>query len=122
MRLVAVESPFAGDVERHVRYLRACLRDCFLRGEYPIASHGLYTQPGVLDDDMPDERRLGITAGLAWAAKADATILYVDMGISPGMHEGAYRAEVEGRPVEIRRLGGEWAGVAMVLSEEARAS
>lgn len=47
MRLVIIESPFAGDVVRNLRYLRACMRDCLRRGEAPYASHALYTQPGV---------------------------------------------------------------------------
>ena len=65
MRLVIVESPYAGDVEENVRYARACLADCLARGEAPFASHLLYTQPGVLDDDVPGERALGIAAGFA---------------------------------------------------------
>ena len=35
MRLVVVESPFAGDVEKNIEYARMCLRDCFLRGAAP---------------------------------------------------------------------------------------
>lgn len=50
MRRVIVESPYAGDIERNMRYLRACLADCLRRGEAPFASHAIYTQPGVLDD------------------------------------------------------------------------
>src|SRR5690606_21487830 len=38
-RRVIVESPYAGDVETHVAYARAALRDCLSRGEAPIASH-----------------------------------------------------------------------------------
>lgn len=64
MRLVVLESPYAGDVERNVRYARAAVRDCLDRGEAPIASHLLYTQPGVLDDLVPAERAMGIEAGL----------------------------------------------------------
>lgn len=30
------------------------------RGEAPIASHLLYTQPGILNDDIPDQRLLSI--------------------------------------------------------------
>ena len=33
MRLVILESPYAGDIERNVAYARACLRDSLLRGE-----------------------------------------------------------------------------------------
>lgn len=104
MRLVIIESPFAGDVERNVAYARAALRDCLLRGEAPIASHLLYTQPGVLADSDPKERALGIAAGLEWGEWAEATVVYVDRGLSPGMEQGIERARQQGRPVEFRRL------------------
>ena len=39
MKLVVVESPYAGDVETNVRYARAAIRDCLMRGEAPFASH-----------------------------------------------------------------------------------
>lgn len=104
MRKVVVESPFAGDVERNLTYARACLHDCLLRGEAPIASHLLYTQAGVLDDNKPEERKLGIEAGLVWGALAEATVVYTDYGVSNGMKFGIERAEKEGRPVEYRRL------------------
>lgn len=103
-RLVVIESPFAGDTEINVRYARAALRDCLLRNEAPIASHLLYTQPGVLNDNDREERRIGIEAGLAWGLKADATVVYEDLGISPGMHLGILRAIEEGRDVEHRSL------------------
>ena len=60
MRLVYVESPYAGDVERNVQYARACLADCLRRGEAPFASHLLYTQEGILDDLIEGERMKGI--------------------------------------------------------------
>jgi hypothetical protein len=56
---VAVESPFAGDLERNARYLRAILRHLLLDGYAPFASHGLYTLPGVLECaavGIPDEK------------------------------------------------------------------
>lgn len=104
MRLVILESPYGGNVARNVAYARAALRDALRRGEAPIASHLLYTQPGVLDDDVPIEREMGINAGLAWGRVAEATVVYDDYGISHGMLEGVARAEREGRPVEYRRL------------------
>ncbi len=61
--LVILESPFAGDVEKNLEYARKCMRDCFMRGEFPFASHLLYTQDGILDDDLLEERKLGISAG-----------------------------------------------------------
>lgn len=101
-----MESPLAGDVERNQRYARACMLDCLKRGDAPMASHLLYTQ--CLDDTVPDERTLGIEAGLAWGPVACATVVYTDLGISRGMRFGIDRAESEGRPVEYRKIG--WRG------------
>lgn len=104
-RLVIVESPFAGDVEKNLKYARRCMRDCFLRGEFPFASHLLYTQEGILDDNVPHERKLGIEAGLVWGGFADATVVYIDLGISGGMKHGIERAQKDGRQVEYRNIG-----------------
>lgn len=106
-RLVIIESPFAGDTEANQRYARAALRDCLKRGEAPLASHLLYTQPGVLDDTDPSERELGINAGLAWGRGASATVVYTDLGMSSGMREGIRRAATEGRRVEYRSMRGD---------------
>jgi hypothetical protein len=105
VRLVILESPYAGDVERNVRYARACLRDSLLRGEAPIASHLLYTQPGVLDDAVPAERQRGIDAGLAWGRVAEATVVYRDLGVSRGMQYGIDAAQRAGRPIFFRTIG-----------------
>lgn len=105
---VLVESPFAGDVARNLAYLRAAMRDCLLRGEAPFASHALYTQAGVLDDEIPDERKLGIDAGLLWGEAAEKTVVYADLGISRGMDYGINAALRAGRPIEYRSLPG-WA-------------
>lgn len=100
MRLVLLESPYAGNVEENTAYARKCMADCLKRGEAPFASHLLYTQ--MLDDLKPEERSLGIEAGLAWGAKAAATVVYTDKGISLGMELGIERAHNQGRPVEFR--------------------
>ena len=50
MKLVIIESPYAGDIEKNVAYARDCVRDSLMRGEAPYASHLLYTQPNILDD------------------------------------------------------------------------
>lgn len=107
MRLVILESPFAGDIERNIRYARRCLRDSLLRGEAPIASHLLYTQPGVLDDNIPSERQHGIDAGLAWKEVAECSVVYTDHGISTGMQYGIKAAEAAGISVEYRTIGPE---------------
>ena len=106
MRLVIIESPFAGDVEKNLRYARAAMADCIRRGEAPYASHALYTQPGVLDDDKPEERATGILAGFAWAEVAAARVVYGDLGTSRGMQAGIDHANRIGQPVEYRCLEG----------------
>lgn len=109
MRLVILESPYAGPdeetIRRNVEYARACVRDALLHGDSPMASHLLLTQPGILIDDNPAERRFGIDAGLAWGRVAEATVVYCDLGISSGMQYGIDRAQAEGRPVEFREIG-----------------
>ena len=104
MKIVIVESPYAGDVERNVRYARAALRDCLQRGEAPFASHLLYTQKGVLNDDTPSERELGIRAGFVFRARADRTVVYSDLGISTGMHAGIRHSQELLIPIEYRSL------------------
>ena len=104
MRLVVIESPYAGNVEDNERYARACMADSLARGEAPFASHLLYTQQGVLDDTSPAERDLGMRAGFAWGVGADAVAVYTDRGISAGMRAGIERAEAIGLPIEYRRL------------------
>ena len=117
-KLVVIESPVAGtspdkdtrdrEVVRNIFYARACLRDSFTRGEYPFASHLLYTQLGVLNDNDEAERRLGMEARLAWVALALTTAVYNDLGISSGMRVGIERAIAHGRTVEHRSLGSDW--------------
>lgn len=104
MRRVILESPYAGNVEANVRYARACVRDSLSRGEAPIASHLLYTQPGVLRDEDASERQWGIDAGLAWRTVAEATVVYTDRGISKGMAYGIEAAIRAGVPVEYRSI------------------
>lgn len=107
MRRVILESPYAGttdDIIRNVAYARACVRDCLNKGEAPIASHLLFTQPGILRDGQPEERKLGIKAGLAWLSMADAMVVYIDYGISQGVESAISKAELAGIPVERRQL------------------
>lgn len=111
-KLVVIESPFAADndadLARNKRYLQAAMRDCLLRGEAPYASHGLYTQEGVLDDTIPAERAMGIEAGFLWRQVADLTAVYDDLGISGGMAYGIEDALKRHTQVVYRTLGHHW--------------
>jgi len=102
MKLVILESPYAGDILRNIQYARRCVRDSLSRGEAPIASHLLYTQDGILNDDILEERQLGINAGLAWISVAELTVVYADFGITAGMKDGMLQARKQGLEIEIR--------------------
>lgn len=102
MKLVIIESPYAGDIAANEAYARNCMRRCLLSGETPIASHLLFTQPGVLDDQLPDERALGIAAGLEWRRVADYSIFFCGRGWSRGMLAALASAKAEGRPYFVR--------------------
>lgn len=116
-RFAIIESPYSGDVETHLTYARRAMRDCFQRGEIPLASHALYTQPGVLDDLKPEERKLGMRAGWAFyevlqlAATAQIGIdyvvcaVYTDYGTSLGMDGGVEEAQAFDVRVEYRSIG-----------------
>ena len=106
MKVVALESPFAGDVARNVAYAEACVRECALRyGEAAFAMH-LYF-PHALQDLDDAERSVGIEAGLALvgALQAEASVVYVDLGVSSGMRQGIKDAWAKGRAVVLARLG-----------------
>lgn len=115
MRLTVIESPFGKNVDgstadeptiaRNVRYLKRCIADSFARGEAPYASHGLY--PGVLNDAVYEQRRLGMYAGFAWGEKADVRAVYIDHGITPGMAQGIDRGRALGQTIEHRTIGKE---------------
>lgn len=105
LRRVILESPYAGDVARNVEYARRACRDSLIRGEAPMVSHLLYTQPGILDDTDPKERQLGISAGLVWGPFCAASVFYADYGFTPGMLQGFDSAQKHRRTVEIRLIG-----------------
>ncbi len=111
MRRVVIESPFGGtdeEVRRNIKYARACVADSLKREEAPYASHLLFTQPGILDDNVPEERKWGINAGLWITRDFDLTAVYCDLGKSKGMLHGIENAKVLHRPIEERFLGKDW--------------
>lgn len=107
-KLVILESPYAATngytVQENIEYARKCVRHSLSLGEAPIASHLLYTQEGILDDNIPEERQWGIDAGLAWKQVASTSVVYTDRGISKGMEYGIAAAEAAGIKVEYRSI------------------
>lgn len=103
---VLLESPFSAptpeEIVRNVWYAFLAVQDSLDAGEAPYASHLFFTQ--MLEDANSVERALGIDAGLAIGSKAEATVVYGDLGISSGMQYGIHRAEQAGRRVLYRSL------------------
>ena len=114
MKRVIIESPYAAanghTVAEHEEYARRCMADSLSRGEAPLASHLLYTQPGILDDTDPDERKRGMEAGFEWMHEADMVAVYTDLGVSRGMVAGEERAHRLGIPVLCRAFNARGAG------------
>lgn len=104
MKRVIIESPFAGNIESNIKYARLCMRNSLMHNEAPLASHLLYTQEGILRDDVPAERKWGIMAGFEWNKFAELVVVYQDYGITPSMQMGIERAEQLGIPIEYRKI------------------
>jgi hypothetical protein len=62
----------------------------------------MYTQ--CLDDNIPEQRELGIKAGFAWRHVAKKTVVYQDLGISKGMEHGITHSKVLHIPIEYRSI------------------
>lgn len=95
MRRVFVCSPYRGDVAANSALARAACREVLRQGDAPFAPHLLY--PDLLDDEVPDERALGMAAGRTWLAAADEVLVVGP--VSAGMREEIDEALARGIPV-----------------------
>jgi len=102
-RLVVLESPYAGGTRINLKYASLAVRDCILNyREAPFASHlqyGLATENG--------HRETGILCGFIWGQRAEASVVYTDLGITQGMKDGIAEADRVRRPVIYRTLPGD---------------
>lgn len=102
IKLVILESPYAGNISTNLTYARRAALDCTKRGEATLASHLYYTQ--FLDDSKLEERTLGIALGLAWKRVADYQVFYCDLGWSSGMLSALWPTVTKKKPFKIRAL------------------
>jgi hypothetical protein len=103
-----IECPYEGDAELAKRYLTDAMRDALHRGEAPISSATLWTTPGLVDPREVGTRHLVDEATFSWRGVADATVVYADLGVTPGMRRGIDHARMRGDCIEFRYLGGQW--------------
>lgn len=73
MKKVFICSPFGGKTE-NLWIAKSMCSYAIKKGYAPIAPHLLY--PQLLDDDKPEERELGIVAGLEWLKVCDEILVY----------------------------------------------
>jgi hypothetical protein len=100
---VIIESPYSGNLQENLQYLKRCLRDSWERGEHPLASHGYY--PMFLNESDPKERQAGIEAGYQLWPLASKIIFYSDYGMSKGMEAALDRAVHHRLEVVTRSIG-----------------
>ena len=92
-RKIYVASKYAGDIRSNTKEALKHCRYVIAEGGMPLASHILYAASGMLKDDDPQERELGLMFGLALLGLCDEVWVFGD--ISSGM-----AAEIE----EAKRL------------------
>ncbi|GLC80668.1 DUF7768 domain-containing protein [Lacrimispora brassicae] len=97
MKLVYICSPYAGEIERNVRFAQDACRYAISQCCAPMAVHLLY--PQLLNDAVPAEREAGIQMGLRVLAACE------ELWISTGMSYEIAEAERLGIP--IRRISAE---------------
>lgn len=110
LRFVDVESPYRGknqeEVKRNILYAKACVEDSVSRGEFPIASHLFFNQPGILDYDVEKEGEKETWLGKTIAEYLPdiVTVVYQDLGKSKGMLKAIDEANIQGRQIEYRNV------------------
>ena len=80
-RKIYVASKYAGDVDANVTAAITYCRRVIDEGHMPVASHLLY--PQILNDNIPEERELGMLFGLALLAACDEVWVFGEL--SPGV-------------------------------------
>lgn len=97
MKLIFIASPYAGDIERNIEYAKQACRHVLDKGNAFFCPHLLY--PQILDDNNPEERKLGIRLGKEVLAKCDELWAFSNH-ISSGMFKEIEYARERGIPVK----------------------
>jgi len=101
MKRVYICSPYRGNVKQNIHLAMVACAYALKEGYAPIAPHLLY--PHILDDATPEEREIGINAGLAWIEVCDEFWICGEK-ITEGMAREIKRVEELGIPARrVRR-------------------
>ncbi|MFP3153616.1 hypothetical protein LQZ18_04155 [Lachnospiraceae bacterium ZAX-1] len=95
MMIAYICSPYRAkndeELTRNIEYAQELQRDALLKGYAPIVPHLSLTQS--LDDNDPQERKIGIDAGLELLEICDGILVGDRYGISEGMEAEIKKAE-----------------------------
>lgn len=84
MKCVYIASRVSGEIERNMALAKVYCLYAMSKNVVPVVPHLMLE--GVLDDNDPEERTLGITVGLELLRKCDEIWAFTDeRGISEGM-------------------------------------
>ena len=97
MKLIFIASPYAGDIEKNIAYAKQACRHVLNEGNAFFCPHLLY--PQILNDNNPEERKLGISLGKEVLAKCDELWVF-GHSITSGMFEEIQFARAKGIPVK----------------------
>jgi len=98
MKKIYVVSPYAGDVEKNVANALGYCKYVMGFGYMPLASHLYFTQ--MTDDNIPEERTLGLNMGLDLLAMCDEAWVFYDNYISSGMAGEIAKSKELGIPIK----------------------
>lgn len=84
MKMIFVSSPYAGDVEKNIKFAKQACHYVITTGNAFLCPHLLY--PQVLDDVNPEERSLGMKMAKQLLSACDELWVFGDR-ISRGMFE-----------------------------------
>jgi len=94
MKTAYICSPYSGDVKRNKQYARELTARAIQLGYAPITPHLYITE--CLDDNDPDQRELGLNAGIALLSVCNIIIVGKRYGISNGMEREIFKARRAG--------------------------
>ncbi len=97
-KLCYICSPYRGNTERNVAYAKELTRIALDNGYAPIAPHLYLTQ--VLNEEVPEQREIGMGAGMEILHQCRYIIIGSRFGISEGM-SGEIDAAIDAGLIEL---------------------
>lgn len=97
MKIIYIASPYAGDVKKNIEFAKEASQYVITTGNAFFCPHLLY--PQFLDDNNPEERKLGLNMGKQLLLKCDELWAFGNR-ISQGMFEEIEFARQHDIPVK----------------------